>query len=100
MELTIQSINFEASDHLKAFAEKKVNKLLRYTEDIIQSEMIMKVIKPDAPNNKEVSIKLNIKHAESFASKTADTFEEAIDLCIEALEKQIIRVKDKKIGKK
>ena len=100
MELTIQSVNFEASDQLKAFAEKKVNKLLRYTEDIMQSEMIMKLIKPDAPNNKEVSIKLNIKHAESFASKTADTFEEAIDLCIEALEKQIIRVKDKKIGKK
>ena len=100
MELTIQSVNFEASDQLKAFAEKKVNKLLRYTEDIMRSEMIMKLIKPDAPNNKEVSIKLNIKHAESFASKTADTFEEAIDLCIEALEKQIIRVKDKKIGKK
>ena len=99
MELTIQSVNFEASDQLKAFAEKKVNKLLRYTEDIIQSEMIMKVIKPDAPNNKEVSIKLNIKHAESFASKTADSFEEAIDQCVEALEKQIIRVKEKKTGK-
>ncbi len=99
MELRIQSINFEASDQLKAFAEKKVNKLLRYTDDIMQSEMVMKLVKPDAPNNKEVSVKLNIKHAESFASKTADTFEEAIDLCMEALEKQIIRVKDKKIGK-
>lgn len=99
MELRIQSINFEASDQLKAFAEKKVNKLLRYTDDIMQSEMVMKLVKPDAPNNKEVSVKLNIKHAESFASKTADTFEEAIDLCMEALEKQIIRVKDKKTGK-
>ncbi len=99
MELTIQSVNFEASEQLKAFAEKKVNKLLRYTEDIIQSEMIMKLVRPDAPNNKEVSIKLNIKQAESFASKTADSFEEAIDLCVEALEKQIIRVKEKKIGK-
>ncbi|HZJ79093.1 MAG TPA: ribosome-associated translation inhibitor RaiA [Dysgonamonadaceae bacterium] len=99
MELRIQSINFEASDQLKAFAEKKVNKLLRYTDDIMQSEMVMKLVRPDAPNNKEVSVKLNIKHAESFASKTADTFEEAIDLCMEALEKQIIRVKDKKTGK-
>ena len=99
MELTIQSVNFEASDQLKAFAEKKVNKLLRFTEDIIQSEMIMKLVRPDAPNNKEVSIKLNIKQAESFASKTADSVEEAIDLCIEASEKQIIRVKEKKIGK-
>ncbi len=99
MELRIQSVNFEASDQLKAFAEKKVSKLMRFSDDIIQSEMIMKVIKPDAPNNKEVSIKLNIKQGESFASKTAGTFEEAIDLCVEALEKQIIRSKEKKTGK-
>jgi putative sigma-54 modulation protein len=59
----------------------------------------MKVIKPDAPNNKEVSIKLNIKNGESFASKTAESFEEAIDLCVEALEKQVIRTKEKKTGK-
>ncbi len=99
MELRIQSVNFEASDQLKAFAEKKVNKLVKYTEDIIQSEMIMKVVKPDSPNNKEVSVKLNIKNGESFASKTAGTFEEAIDQCMEALEKQLIRTKEKKTGK-
>lgn len=99
MELRIQSVNFEASDQLKSFAEKKVNKLVKYTDDIIQSEMIMKVIKPDAPNNKEVSVKLNIKNAEIFASKSSDSFEEAIDLCMEALEKQIIRAKEKKTGK-
>ena len=99
MELRIQSVNFEASDQLKAFAEKKVNKLVKFNEDIIQSEMIMKVVKPDAPDNKEVSIKLNIKNGESFASKNADSFEAAIDLCVEALEKQITRAKDKKTGK-
>ena len=99
MELRIQSINFEASEQLKAFAKKKVNKLVKYTDDIIQSEMIMKMIKPDAPNNKEVSVKLNIKNGEVFASKVADTFEESVDLCIEALEKQIIRTKEKKSGK-
>ena len=99
MELRIQSINFDASDQLKDFAQKKINKLVKYTDDIIQSEMILKVIKPDAPNNKEVSVKLNIKNGENFASKTADTFEEAVDLCMEALEKQIIRIKEKKTGK-
>jgi len=99
MELRIQSVNFEASEQLKAFAEKKLNKLVKYTDDIIQSEMIMKVVKSDAPNNKEVAVKLNIKNAESFASKTGNSFEEAIDLCMEALEKQIIRAKEKKTGK-
>ncbi len=99
MELRIQSVNFDASTQLKEFAQKKANKLVKYSDDIIQSEMIMKVLKPDGPNNKEVSMKLNIKSGESFASKTADTFEEAIDLCMEALEKQLIRTKEKKSGK-
>ena len=31
-----------------------------------------------------------------FASKTADSFEEAIDLALEALEKQLEKNKDKK----
>lgn len=99
MELRIQSVNFEASAQLKAFAEKKINKLARFTDDIIQSELIMKVVKPDAPNNKEVSIRLSIRSGENFASKTANTFEEAIDLCLEALEKQIMKSKEKKTKK-
>ena len=99
MELRIQSVNFDASTKLKEFAEKKANKLLKYSDDLIQSEMIMKELRPEGPNNKEVSMKINIKSGESFASKTADTFEEAIDLCMEALEKQIIRTKEKKSGK-
>ncbi|HUI33136.1 MAG: ribosome-associated translation inhibitor RaiA [Dysgonamonadaceae bacterium] len=99
MELRIQSVNFDASDKLKAFAEKKAKKLVKYSDDIIQSEMIMKLVKPEGPNNKEVSMKLNIRNGESFASKTADTFEEAIDLCMDALEKQLIRTKEKKSGK-
>lgn len=99
MELRIQSVNFEASSQLKAFAEKKANKLVRYSDDIIQSEMIMKELRPEGPNNREVSMKLNMRNGESFASKKADSFEEAIDLCMDALEKQIMRAKEKKSGK-
>ena len=96
MELTIQSVNFDASERLKAFAEKKVNKLERFADDIIKSEVIMKVVRPDAPKNKEVSIKLHMSSMDGFANKSADTFEEAIDLSVEALEKQIRRSKERK----
>ena len=47
--------------------------------------------------NKEASIKLSIPPAaDLFASKTADTFEEAVDLCLDALEPQLNKNKDKK----
>lgn len=96
MELRIQSINFEATEQLKAFTEKKVKKLEKFNDNIIQTEVILKVIKPETAKNKEASVKMNLRSGEAFASKTADTFEEAIDLCSEALEKQIRKTKEKK----
>ncbi|HLW09931.1 MAG TPA: ribosome-associated translation inhibitor RaiA [Fermentimonas sp.] len=97
MELTIQSVNFDATDQLKAFVEKKVNKLERITEDIIQAEVILKVVKPETIMNKDAAVKIKLRHKEAFANKNADTFEEAIDLSIMALEKQILKTKEKKI---
>lgn len=94
--MTIQSVNFDATEQLKAFVEKKVKKLERFCDDIILAEVIMKVVKPETANNKEVSVKLNLRHKEAFASKTANTFEEAVDLCMVALEKQIQKSKEKK----
>lgn len=95
MELRIQSVNFDATEQLRAFVEKKVKKLERFSDDIIQAETNLKVVKPDTANNKEASIKLHMRNGEAFANKTADTFEEAIDLCAVAIEKQIMKNKEK-----
>ncbi len=96
MELRIQSINFDASDQLKSFVEKKIKKLEKFNDEIMHAEVNLKTIKPDTAKNKEAIIKLNLKNMEAVANKTADTFEEAVDLCAEALEKQIIKSKKKK----
>jgi putative sigma-54 modulation protein len=96
MELTIQSVSFDATEQLQAFVEKKIRKLQRFSDDIIQAEVILKVVKPETHNNKDASVKLLLRNSEAFANKTADTFEEAIDLCAVALEKQIIKSKGKK----
>lgn len=95
MELRIQSINFEATEQLKSFIEKKISKLEKYA-DIIYTDINLKVVKPETANNKEASVKLHSNNGEFFADKTSDTFEESIDQCIEALEKQISKSKDKK----
>ena len=96
MELRIQSINFDATEQLKSFVEKKVKKLEKFHDGIIQAEISLKVVKPETAKNKEAGIKISLKQGEAFANKVADTFEEAIDLCVEALEKQIVKTKEKK----
>ena len=95
MNIVIQSVHFDASVQLKEFIEKKISKLDKFTDQIVDAEVILKVVKPEVANNKEASVKLNIKNGELFANKTADSFEEAVAQSIEALEKQVLKVRHK-----
>lgn len=96
MELQIKAIHFEISDKLTAFTNKKIEKLVRRYEDINTAEVCYTLVKPEAANNKEAGVKLLLPGEDLFASKTADTFEEALDLSLEALEKQLEKRKGKK----
>jgi len=95
MKLRVQSINFEATKALEAHVEKKTSKLKKFFDDITTVEVYLKVVKPETASNKEAEIKIIVPSGEFFASKTCDSFEEAIDLSVEALEKQILKHKEK-----
>lgn len=95
MDIRVQSIRFDASESLEAFIQKKVSKLEQYYDGILSAEVILKVVKPEAAMNKNASVSLKIKNGELFAEKTADSFEEAIDVCAEALSKQLVKHKEK-----
>ena len=97
MEVRIQSIHFDATEKLQLFINKKVEMLIKHHEEISLVEVNLKVVKPETAMNKEAAIKLLVpQHDDLFASKTADTFEEAIDLVIDALKKQLEKThKDK-----
>lgn len=96
MELQIKAIHFEIADQLVAFVNKKIEKLNRRYEDIIDAEVTFTLVKPETACNKEAAVLLNVPGENLFASKTADTFEEAFDLSLEAIEKQLEKRKGKK----
>ena len=100
MEIRIQSIHFDATEKLQEFIEKKVSKLEKFSEEIRKVEVTLKVVKPETSQNKEASIKISIpKYEAPFSSKIGDSFEEAIDECVSALEKQLIKIKEKSKAK-
>lgn len=95
MKLRIQSINFDATTNLESYINKKSLKLEKFFDEILNLEVYLKVVKPETATNKEAEIKVSIPNVDFFASKTCDTFEEAIDLTLEAVEKQIRKYKEK-----
>ncbi|MDE5701102.1 ribosome-associated translation inhibitor RaiA [uncultured Bacteroides sp.] len=99
MEVRIQSIHFDASEQLRSFIQKKVVKLEKYYDDIKKVEVSLKVVKPETVENKEAGVKVIVPNGECYASKVCDTFEEAVDLSVEALEKQLVKYKEKQRSK-
>ena len=99
MEVRIQSIHFDASEQLQVFIQKKVAKLEKYYDDIKKVEVSLKVVKPETAENKEAGVKVIVPSGDFYASKICDTFEEAIDLSVEAVEKQLVKYKEKQRSK-
>ena len=94
METKIKAIHFDITEKLTNFINKKVDKLTRRFDAINEVEVTLKVVKPETAKNKEAGIKILVPGAELFASKIADTFEEAIDNCLAALEPQLEKNKN------
>ena len=99
MNIKIQDINFTIKEELKAYVEKKVNKLSHYAPDLNDASVVLTVVKPESKENKTARITLEVPGPDLFSEKTADSFEEAVTLACEALEHQLERLKDRRSGK-
>lgn len=98
METKIQAIHFDASEKLVSFINKKVERLARHNVNITMADVTLKVVKPETAMNKEALIKITVpQHEDIVASKVADSFEEAVDMALEALERQLDKKKAKKM---
>ena len=95
MEVKIQSIHFDATEKLEAFIEKKASQLEKSLEEIEMVEVQLKVIKPATALNKETSVTVTVPGTKLFVQKTCDTFEEGIDLCVDAMKIQLTKYKEK-----
>ena len=95
MEINIQAVRFDATEKLKEFATKKVEKLSKSYEDIKKVEVQMKVVKPQTALNKEVDLSVVIPGGTQYVEKTCDTFEESIDLCVDAMKVKLTKLKEK-----
>jgi len=95
MKLNIQSIRFDADQKLIDVIQAKADKLDTYFDRIVSGEVFLRLEKSETRENKLVEIKLIVPGNDLFASKKAATFEEAVDEAIEALRRQVKKLKEK-----
>jgi putative sigma-54 modulation protein len=95
MQITVQSIHFDADVKLIEFVEEKTKKLGVFHPAIHKAEVLLRLEKNEDQENKVAEIILKVPGTELFAKKQCKTFEEAIDLAVDALKRQIEKNKEK-----
>ncbi len=95
MKISVQSIHFNADKKLLAFIQKKANKLDQFFDQIINAEVYLKLENTEHEANKIAEIKLSLPGSQLFVKEQCKTFEEATDLAIESLRRQVDRHKTK-----
>jgi putative sigma-54 modulation protein len=98
MNIKIHSVHFDADKKLLDFIELKIEKLTQFFEGIIASEVFLRLENTQDLENKVVEIKLEIPGNDLFAKRQSSSFESATDQSIDALKRQITKVKEKMKG--
>ena len=89
MKTQIQSLGFDAKPTLLQLINERLEKIGNLSDRILESKVILKIDKSDTDENKICEIRLVIPGKDLFAKKTAESFEQALDHVIRALEKQV-----------
>ena len=98
MNIQIHSIRFDADKKLLDFVSLKVNKLALLSDDIVNAEVFLKLDHDEERENKVTEIKVEYPGGPLFARKQSKTFEEATDMVVAALKRQIVKQKGKLRG--
>ena len=100
MTINISSVHFKTDQKLEEFINEKVEKLNKIHEGIIGADVTLKLEDTEAPENKTADIRIKSRGNDAIASKTAKSFEEATDLAVDALKKQLSKIKEKEQSKR
>lgn len=99
MNIKIHSVHFDADKKLLEFVEEKVTKLTQYEDRILSTEVFLRLDKDPDTGNKVAEIKMIVAGGDVFAKKQSKSFEESTDQAVEALRRQLVKQKHKKIGR-
>ncbi len=95
MRIKINSVHFKTDKNLEQFVKSKVEKLAKTFDGFIRSDVTLKLSNTSDNENKIAEVRFFVPGNDLYAKKQCKTFEEATDLALIALKKQINKHKSK-----
>lgn len=91
----MHAIHFKADKKLLSFIQERLNKLEQFNDQIVSAEVYLRLDKDREKENKITEIKLHVPGKDLFAKKQCKSFEEATNVAVEALRRQIMKDKSR-----
>ena len=95
MKVTVNAVNFNVDRKLVDFVTERMDKLEKYYDKVVVVDVFLKVEATSEKENKIVEIKVHVPGDDLIVKKQCKTFEEAVDSSSEALERLLLKRKEK-----
>ena len=95
MKVNVQAVNFNVDRKLVDFTQERMDKLEKFYDKIVSSDVFLKVENTSDKENKIEEIRINVPGDDLMVKKVAKTFEEAVDSCTNSLERVLVKRKQK-----
>lgn len=95
MKVNVHAVNFTVDKKLVDFVQERMDKLEKYYDRVVSSDVFMKVEKTSEKENKIVEMKINVPGDDFLVKKQCKSFEEAIEQAAESIERLLVKRKEK-----
>ena len=94
MKISVQAMGLTPHQPLEEYIDKKVSKLDTFYDKIQECQIYLKVENSSDKENKTTEIKLVVPGDDIVVKKTAASFEESLDMCVDTAKKLLIKKKE------
>ncbi len=95
MRVNVHAVNFTVDRKLVGYVQDRLNKLDKYYDRVVFSDVFFKVDNTSAKVNKIAELKVNVPGDEFIVKKQCKTFEEAVVLAADSMERLLMKRKQK-----
>lgn len=96
MKINIQDVNFNAEQSLIEFTKERLSKVEHFFDRVIDVDVFLKLENTSSKENKIAEIKVHVPKESVVVTKQCKSFEEAIDTGCKAVERSLLKLKEKR----
>ncbi|HEY0046169.1 MAG TPA: ribosome-associated translation inhibitor RaiA [Flavobacterium sp.] len=95
MKVNVHAVNFNVDRKLVGFIQERMDRLEKYYDKVVASDVFLKVEKTNDKANKLFEIRMFVPGDDFMVQKQCKSFEEATDQAAECLERLLVKRKQK-----